>query len=990
MAINDISKTISQFVETQFPSVYREDGEVLVAFVKAYYEYLEENGHFINKDMFEIKDIDTTYDRFVQEFRKKYLEGLPFISTTDDRFLVKNIIDLYRTKGSDESVRLLLRLLFNANSEVYYPGSDVLRASDSLWVTPKYIEVLSSDRTLGFIDKEVFGSVSGAKAFVDAIVTKRSNNRLIDILYLSQVRGEFLFGEIVTDDGVLEGAPRVTGSLTDITITSGAGDLGGNIVGDPFAVISDFGRNGIARVSAITNQSSGINIELLDGGYGYTLTDPTKIKISDVICILDNSPTTFTVGDILQQRIEKINILPSDGDAIFNAIFTGAELVGSFIANTAPITGLVMEKGTETTNDIVLRFFKVQLDAGETFRKTQILTLGADTLYELDSELEEESKYLFNLTANTGIFTPGEQVYQRTFLANTANTVSSLYNFGTLVGIDANSVMTVSNAFGDFLANTDIIGETSGAIGTIDSNITALFSGVTGTITQKNSNTEYVVTATSDFTANNTIRSKNSKVFSTVSSSVNISVSSIGFGGLTANTFSSSNNYFKGELIGQSAGTLEISTLENDFFRIDANTSVLINSVGTELIIPSIDPGKGAGFKIGSLENTEVIFIENELVGSENILTVPYLDMIVDTGEGSGIGYVGSVTVSSGGTGYSNSSIVTFTGGGYLNQNPLIEAKATVTTDVSGVITAITIIDIGEGHYELPVIVVADGTGGTFIINMVYGYGFPKDVYAGSNTIIADALLTNAYEIGTIASIIENRPGQFYGRTPVIKIENPTIVAYNKRDQIITTSNRTGNFAIGEVITQANTAAEGIVRTANTTAITVKNTSFTQDFVSGLGISSVTSLADVVSVEYISENLLMGENAVIRNEVNIKNGAVKSFKVINSGFGYQDGEEVTLIKDGSTIIGTVNVEKQGIATGYWKSRTSHLNSEKRLHDNKYYQDYSYDIKTSINIESYRDIVLDILHVAGTQFFGSLVKSTVVDPLTTSESYIEQT
>jgi hypothetical protein len=994
MAINDISKTISQFVENQFPSIYREDGEVLVAFVKAYYEYLEENKHIMNRDMFAIKDIDTTYDEFVEEFRKKYLEGLPFVSTTDDRFLVKNIIDLYRSKGSDESVRLLLRLLFNVDSEIYYPGRDVLRASDSLWVTPKYIEVLSSDRSLSFVDKEIFGSVSGTKAFVDAIVTKRSNNRLIDILYLSQVQGSFIFGEIVTDDGVLEGAPRVTGSLTDITITSTQDDPGGNITGDKYNVVSGFGKNGVVSVSSKSDQSTGINFELLDGGYGYTLASPTRIAISDVIAILDNSTTTFALGDILVQRIEKINFLPSDGNDLFTSISLGDELTGNFVANTTPITGLVMGKGTETVDNISSQFLNIQLDVGETFAQTQILTLGADTLYDLDSELEEESEYLLNLTANTGAFTPGEQVYQREFLANTSNTVSTLYNFGTFISIDANNAMTVSNAFGNFLATSDLVGETSGAVGTIDTDVTAVFNGATGTIVQKNSNTEYVVSATKDFVASNIIRSKKSKVFSTVSSSENISVDSIEFGSTTANTFSSASTHFKGELIGQSAGTLEITTLENNFLLVSENTSVISDAAGNELTIPSIDPGVGAGFKIGSLENTEVILFEDELIGSENVASIPYTDMIIGTGEGSGIGHIDSISVNSGGTGYSNSSIVTFTGGGYLNQNPLIDAIASVTTDVSGTITSITIIEKGEGYYGAATIAVADGSSATFDINMTYGYGFPKEVYAGYDTIISDALTTASYEIGTISSITQNRPGEFYGRTPVLKIENPTIVSFNRRDQIVNISNRTGIFTVGEIVTQATNTAEGVVRTANTTSITLKNTSFAESFVSGLRITGTDSLteADATSVEYANENLLMGQNAIVKNEVNVKIDVVTSVKVINSGFGYQDNEEVSLEKiDGSsTIIGIVNVEKQGVAPGYWKSRTSHLNSEKRLHDNKYYQDYSYDIKTSINIENYRNIVLDILHVAGTQFFGSLVKTTAVDPLITTESYIEQT
>ena len=39
--MSGIIKTVSQLIENQFPAVYREEGPQLVAFVKAYFEFLE-------------------------------------------------------------------------------------------------------------------------------------------------------------------------------------------------------------------------------------------------------------------------------------------------------------------------------------------------------------------------------------------------------------------------------------------------------------------------------------------------------------------------------------------------------------------------------------------------------------------------------------------------------------------------------------------------------------------------------------------------------------------------------------------------------------------------------------------------------------------------------------------------------------------------------------------------------------------------------------
>jgi hypothetical protein len=65
-----------------------------------------------------------------------------------------------------------------------------------------------------------------------------------------------------------------------------------------------------------------------------------------------------------------------------------------------------------------------------------------------------------------------------------------------------------------------------------------------------------------------------------------------------------------------------------------------------------------------------------------------------------------------------------------------------------------------------------------------------------------------------------------------------------------------------------------------------------------------------------------------------------------------------------------------------------LNSEKKIHDNKYYQEYSYDVLSGLSLNRYEQILKKVFHVAGTRMFGSVVKaSTISVPMTIAESNI---
>jgi hypothetical protein len=119
---------LSSVVSRQIPEFIREDYPTFVAFVEAYYEYLQAQA----VDLSAVKDIDQTLDKFVVEFKKELAHNLPN-TEGDERFILSHIKDQYLSKGSEASYKLLFRLLFGKKVELTYPGTQMLRASDGRW-----------------------------------------------------------------------------------------------------------------------------------------------------------------------------------------------------------------------------------------------------------------------------------------------------------------------------------------------------------------------------------------------------------------------------------------------------------------------------------------------------------------------------------------------------------------------------------------------------------------------------------------------------------------------------------------------------------------------------------------------------------------------------------------------------------------------------------------------------------------------------------------
>ena len=327
-------KFISNFISSQFPLFYQEEGPDFILFMKAYYEWLESDwgtpddgtGGPIReaRELYDYRDIDNTIEKFLEYFQKKYLYGIPFNVIANKRFLLKRILDVYRSKGTIQCYRLLFKLLYNEDVEIYLPGRDVLRVSDGTWVEPKYLEVTSSlthdmDGPLhNLIGKTIVGVSSGTSAVVENYVRENYNNSIVTILYISNVLpkgGNFEPGEkivepqFVNDTEEITAAPTILGSLDKVTVINGGQ---GYKLGDVIKIVHrdvangdviSYGTDGILKVTELSTGFGSLNFNILDGGFGFTANAETFLYKNGA----NGQGASFEVGAISSTQVIPYN-----------------------------------------------------------------------------------------------------------------------------------------------------------------------------------------------------------------------------------------------------------------------------------------------------------------------------------------------------------------------------------------------------------------------------------------------------------------------------------------------------------------------------------------------------------------------------------------------------------------------------------------------------------------------------------------------------------
>lgn len=124
------STKLQSVVQSQLPEFIQSDYPKFVAFLKAYYEYMDT---IDDRDIIKLRDIDSTVDSFIEYFKGEIGFNIPELQNIDMRLFLRKSKLAFTSKGTEESYKFLFRVLFNKNVEISYPWDSVLKCSDGKW-----------------------------------------------------------------------------------------------------------------------------------------------------------------------------------------------------------------------------------------------------------------------------------------------------------------------------------------------------------------------------------------------------------------------------------------------------------------------------------------------------------------------------------------------------------------------------------------------------------------------------------------------------------------------------------------------------------------------------------------------------------------------------------------------------------------------------------------------------------------------------------------
>lgn len=884
-------KTISQFIESQFPEFYREEGSNFIAFIKAYYEWLESENQVLyhTRNLGDYRDIDNTIDQFILNFKNKYLPNIQFNTATNKELFIKNAREFYKAKGTPRAVDLFFKLVYGLEARIYYPGNDLFKLSDNEWRDTKYLELRPNPNNIKFVGNQIVGSISGATAFVERLVRVKKDTLYIEVLYLTDVNQHFVTDERIRTFGLGDNySAKIDGSLTSFEVTFSDG---GFKVGEEVYVADGRGKKAKAVVNQITDYVGVVDFELLEGGWGYT--QDAEIIGSERVLRLDNitfEDTTFyyhtepvRVFETLKQDLILLD-LDTANDALIDAV-----------TNLSVGTSVFAHVNDDPANTVIFEGKIVNVD-----KSLNEIVVN----YTAENYLDVNDNFTIDLignTINSYWTTNGELEIP---VIDTSNVTAT----GNVIAWDDNMTIEYSNDENLFLRTGD-------------------------KLVQKNETYGHTI------------------VSATVS-----------------NTFSEGTNFY-------------------------ANIKREDNWPRTNKILYRLSDGKE--FTIQDMSNTfcGVIGLNGEIPNN----TLYFYDTANTYASNTPLSF------SSKNDSFSQLEKAIF----QINEYEYTQSlRDTFSNEV-----------ISEMPTSLP-------DGNTFVIedfnllsnNDIWsdanGYpGFTSILEGGDSdfntTPIGDFLniSTDAVEYGSVSAIVTTNPGRGYGRSPFFIVYEPALYHAERYDFYIkyTVEEELKAFRIGELLTVplGDEYAKGILteHDASTGEMLVTRIHLSSDiedyahlYTSRDFRNRNTIVGDTsgisASIEWVDEkrkNSRTGLNSLIKSEAFDGGGFVTSLRIINSGFGYfgkrriggilQDGEVLNLVSQedsNKTIQAYGYLGKEGIGEGYHPNRKSFLSSDKYLHDNDFYQDYSYQVLTALPFEKYKQTLLEILHVAGTKPFGGYV------------------
>ena len=228
-------------------------------------------------DLVNFRDPDNVISNFLSNFRDEFLATLPdkLANEVDKRNLIKNVKSLYRSKGTNKGHEIFFRILFNEESQTFYPRENLLRVSDGKYDTLKVMRAIAdTGDTAQLVGRTITGSTSNAYAIIENVNKYQIGSDTVTefILNNDSMQGTFQIGEQIVGTASDEDDWYIKATVTGIPgtkVLTNDGTL--NEPGDVIKVIA----GGVGAIFSIDEVGSGelTEIVITNKGANYSVGD---------------------------------------------------------------------------------------------------------------------------------------------------------------------------------------------------------------------------------------------------------------------------------------------------------------------------------------------------------------------------------------------------------------------------------------------------------------------------------------------------------------------------------------------------------------------------------------------------------------------------------------------------------------------------------------------------------------------------------------------
>ena len=187
-----------EVIKFQLPEHIRLDNPQLVQFLEYYYEYMNQQGQSLNflNNLVEYNDLDFQENVFNTLTIKMMMSLLPQNTRVDKKLLMKKLSDFFKSKGTEESYKFIMNVLFDEQVKIDWQSKNVMKASANKFSRRATLSLCTTDSFHSCVGAMVIQTAPHAYGIISSITSIDWMDKRYQQLILDEhsVREQFVVG----------------------------------------------------------------------------------------------------------------------------------------------------------------------------------------------------------------------------------------------------------------------------------------------------------------------------------------------------------------------------------------------------------------------------------------------------------------------------------------------------------------------------------------------------------------------------------------------------------------------------------------------------------------------------------------------------------------------------------------------------------------------------------------------------------------------------